>query len=145
MQTYAPNGRYSQAVADERQTNTGQGDSGQTTMSASETLLFLGLPIVSFTIGFVLAALATRRAWSLPRAQFVAAGICFLLPLTVFFAIEFQAVMAADRGFGAAVRTAGSTAVVLSLACVPLAPIPAFIGAQIAARLNTSREDEIES
>jgi hypothetical protein len=114
-------------------------------MSASETLLFLGLPIVSFSVGFALATWATRRAWSLPRTQFVAAGICFLLPLTIFFAIEFQAVMAADRGFGAAVQTAGSTAVVLTLACVPLAPIPAFIGAQIAARLNASRQDDIES
>src|SRR5690242_15085174 len=106
-------------------------------MSTSETILFLGLPIGSFTIGYALSAVAARRSWSVPRAQMFAAGICFLVPLAAFFVLEFKTLLTAERGFGAALAEAAKTATVLALACVPLAPIPAFIGAQLAARVNT--------
>ncbi|HVU90248.1 MAG TPA: hypothetical protein VHD36_23150 [Pirellulales bacterium] len=113
-------------------------------MSASEKILFLGLPIVSFTIGYVLGALAGRRAWHIPRTQLLAIAICFLGPLAVFFALELQAALAADRGF-AALQSAATTAVVLALACIPLAPIPAFIGVRLAVRVNAPPQDDVES
>ncbi len=114
-------------------------------MSASEKFLFLGLPIASFAIGYVLGLLAGRRGWHVPRTQLLAIAICFAVPLLIFFVLEFQAALAAERGFGEALQSAAVTAAVLAMACIPLAPIPAFIGVQLAARVNGPRPDDVES
>ncbi len=87
---------------------------------------------------------AIRREASVLRAQMTAAAFCFLGPLVLFFGIELQAALAADREMGAAMQSAATTAGVLALACLPLAPIPAFIGAQLGARFATPREDEVD-
>ena len=113
-------------------------------MSPSETILFLGLPIVSFTIGWVLGWWAIRRQRSVPRAQMTAAGVCFLGLLVLFFCIELQAAIAADRALGAAMQSAATTAGVLALACLPLAPIPAFIVRSFGARFATPRQDDVD-
>jgi hypothetical protein len=114
-------------------------------MSASEKFLFLGLPIAAFTIGYLLGALAGRRNWHIPRTQFLAVAICFLGPLAVFFVLELRAALAADRGWAEALQSAATTAGALAMACIPLAPIPAFIGVRLGIRVNTPLPDDVES
>ena len=75
----------------------------------------------------------------------MAVSICFLGPLAVFFVLELRAALAADRAFGSALQSAAATGGALAMACIPLAPIPAFIGVRLGIRVNTPRPDDVES
>ncbi len=110
-------------------------------MSQLESILFFVTPALSALIGYGVGRWGLRRGWSVARAQFVASAGCFLATLTVFFVIEFRAIIAAQRGVAAALEGGAMTAAVLSLACVPLAPIPAFIGSHLAFRMAANRDD----
>jgi len=110
-------------------------------MTELEAVLFLATPALSLAIGYAIGRWGLRRGWSVSRSQAVATLSCLMATLVVFFGIEFQAIIAAGRGFAAALEGAAATAAVLALACVPLAPIPAFIGAHLAFRNAVRRDD----
>ena len=72
-------------------------------------------------------------------------GLVFSGPLVLFFGIELQAALAANREMGQPrCKSARDHGWRLALACLPLAPIPAFIGAQLGARFAAPREDDVD-